>query len=222
MQSDPPELHIQCALQVGWCNNSFVLPDKVYGKKFDGIIFQSGERIHDEYSTVGTLQDWQNSIAALAVGNPLLILSISGAFTGALLQPCHAESGGIHLMGESSAGKSTCGIAASSVWGGENHKRSWRTTLNGLEGAAMLFNDGLLVLDEIGESDPREVGAMVYALVNGKGKQRARSGNARNVNSWKCFVLSNGEKSIPAIMNEGGYPCNAGQSVRLLDIPVER
>ena len=126
-------------------------------------------------------------------------------------------------MGESSTGKSTCSIAACSVWGGENYKRSWRTTSNGLEGAAMLFNDGLLALDEIGECDPREVGAIVYALGNGKGKQRAtRSGNARGVNSWRCFVLSNGEKSTQTIINEGGYRYNAGQSVRLLDLPVER
>lgn len=223
LQSNPPKLHIQCALQVGWCGNSFVLPDKVYGQDADKIIFQSGERTHDEYTTAGTLKEWQKNIAAFAIDNLLLTLAISTAFTGALLQPCHAESGGIHFVGESSTGKSTCGIAASSVWGGENYKRSWRTTSNGLEGAAMLFNDGLLVLDEIGECDPREVGAIVYSLGNGKGKQRAnRSGNARGVNSWKCFVLSNGEKSIPTIMSEGGARYNAGQSVRLLDLPVER
>lgn len=223
LQSNPPKLHIQCALQVGWCDDSFVLPDKVYGQDADKIIFQSGERTHDEYTTAGTLKGWQANIAALAIDNPLLALAISTAFTGALLQPCNAESGGIHFVGESSTGKSTCGIAACSVWGGENYKRSWRTTSNGLEGAAILFNDGLLVLDEIGECDPREVGAIVYALGNGKGKQRAtRSGHARGVNSWKCFVLSTGEKSIPTIMNEGGYRCNAGQTVRLLDLPVER
>nr|WP_217992301.1 DUF927 domain-containing protein [Nitrosomonas ureae] len=159
-----------------------MLPDKVYGQDADKIIFQSGERNHDEYTTAGTLKSWQVNIAAFAIDNPLLTLAISTAFTGALLQPCHAESGGIHFTGESSTGKSTCGIAASSVWGGENYKRSWRTTSNGLEGAAMLFNDGLLVLDEISECDPREVGAIVYSLGNGKGKQRAnRSGNARGV-----------------------------------------
>ncbi len=221
--SSPPKLHIQCALQVGWCGDSFVLPDKVYGQGADRIIFQSGERADKEYTTAGILQKWQDNIAALAIGNPLLTLAISSAFTGALLKPCNAESGGIHFVGESSTGKSTCAIAACSVWGGEKYKRSWRTTSNGLEGAAMLFNDGLLVLDEIGECDPREVSAIVYSLGNGKGKQRAtRSGNARGVNSWSCFVLSTGEKSIPIIMNEGGYRCNAGQTVRLLDLPVER
>ena len=36
-----------------------------------------------------------------------------------------------------------------------------------MEGAAALFNDCLLALDEISECDPREVGAIVYALGEG-------------------------------------------------------
>ena len=62
---------------------------------------------------------------------------------------------------------------------------------NGMEGAAALFNDCLLALDEISECDPKEVGAIVYALGNGRGKQRAsRTGSARGVVRWRCFVLS--------------------------------
>ena len=223
LQSNPPRKQIKCALQVGWCGDCFVLPDKVYGKNADSVIFQSGERNHDEYTTAGTLEDWRKNIAAYAVGNPILILAISSAFAGALIKPCNADGGGIHFVGESSTGKTTAGKVASSVWGGDHYRRSWRTTSNGLEGAAMLFNDGLLVLDEINECDPRDVGAIVYSLGNGIGKQRAtRSGNARSINRWECFVLSNGEKSIPTVMSEGGCRYNAGQAVRMLDIPVER
>ena len=90
-----------------------------------------------------------------------------------------------------------------------------------MEGAAALFNDCLLALDEISECDPREVGAIIYALGNGTGKQRAsRSGSARGVTRWKCLVLSNGERTIATAMQEGGHRAKAGQAVRLLDIPV--
>ena len=223
LQSNPPKKQISCALQVGWCNDAFVLPDKVYGNGADDIIFQSGNRSHDEYIQKGALPGWQDGVAKYATGNPILMNAISIAFAGALLKKVNAESGGIHFVGESSTGKSTCGIAASSVWGGENYKRSWRTTANGLEGAAMLFNDGLLVLDEIGECDAREVGNIVYALGNGKGKQRAsRSGSAREVNTWRCFVLSNGEVSIQTKMHEANQRSKAGQAVRLIDLPVDR
>jgi putative DNA primase/helicase len=92
-----------------------------------------------------------------------------------------------------------------------------------MEGAAALFNDCLLALDEISECDPREVGAIVYALGNGRGKQRAsRTGNARGVTRWRVVVLSSGERTIGTTMAEGGYRAKAGQSVRLLDIPATR
>lgn len=58
--------------------------------------------------------------------------------------------------------------------------RSWRATANGLEGAAVLSNDGVLILDEIKKADPRQVGDIVYTISDEQGKQRAnRSGSAR-------------------------------------------
>ncbi len=223
LQARPPKRRMRCALQVGWCSNSFVLPDAVIGPGASGVIFQSGERGHDEYTRGGTLKGWRAEIAARAVGNPIFVLGISGAFAGPLLALCNAESGGIHFDGDSSTGKTTAIEAACSVWGGPNYKRSWRATANGMEGAAALFNDNLLALDEISECDPREVGAIVYALGNGRGKQRAgRTGAARAVTRWRCFVLSSGERTIETTMAEGGHRAKAGQSVRLLDVPVAR
>jgi putative DNA primase/helicase len=92
-----------------------------------------------------------------------------------------------------------------------------------MEGAAALFNDCLLALDEISECDPREVGAIVYSLGNGRGKQRAsRTGAARSVTRWQAFIISTGERTIGTTMMEGGQRTKAGQAVRLLDIPAAR
>ena len=223
LQAKPPKRRIHCALQVGWCGDSFVLPDTVIGAAASGVIFQSGERGHDEFTKAGTLAGWQAEIAALAVGNPILVMTLSASFTGALLARCNAEGGGLHFVGESSTGKSTAVEAACSTWGGVGYKRSWNTTANGLEGVAAMFNDNLLVLDEINECNPQDVGKIVYALGNGVGKQRAgRTGNARAVTRWKCFVLSSGERTVSTTMQEGGQRAKAGQSVRLLDIPAAR
>jgi putative DNA primase/helicase len=223
LQDKPPKRRIHCALQVGWCGDSFVLPDTVIGAAASGVIFQSGERGHDEFTKAGTLAGWQAEISARAVGNPLLTLALAASFAGAMLARCNGESGGIHYVGDSSTGKTTAIEAACSTWGGANYRRSWRATSNGMEGAASLFNDGLLALDEISECDPREVGAIIYALGNGRGKQRAsRTGNARGVTRWRCFVLSSGERTIATAMMEGGAKAKAGQSVRLLDIPAAR
>jgi putative DNA primase/helicase len=223
LQAVTPKRRVRCALQVGWCGTSFVLPDEVIGPDGAGVIFQSGERAHDEYTRGGTLSGWQADIAARAVGNPLLVLAIAASFAGPLLARCNAEGGGIHLVGDSSTGKTTAIEAACATWGGPNYRRSWRATANGIEGAAALFSDGLLALDEISECDPREVGAIVYALGNGRGKQRAsRTGTARSVTRWRCMVLSSGERTLATAMAEGGRLAKAGQSVRMLDVPAAR
>ncbi len=220
LQSMTPKRRVHCALQVGWCGGSFVLPDEVIGPNASGVTFQSGERTHDEHTLAGTLAGWQREISGRAVGNPILLLALSASFAGPMLARCNAEGGGIHFVGDSSTGKTTAIEAACATWGGPSFRRSWRATANGMEGAAALFNDGLLALDEISECDPREVGAIIYALGNGCGKQRAtRSGTARGVTRWRCFVLSSGERTIATTMAEGGHRAKAGQAVRLLDIP---
>lgn len=223
LQREHPARRMRCVMQVGWAGKSFVLPDQVIGPDAADFIFQSGERGHEEHTSAGTLQGWREGISLMAIGNSMLVLALSAGFAGPLLERCNAEGGGIHFVGDSSTGKTTAIKASCSIWGGSNYLRSWRATANGMEGAATLFNDCLLALDEISECDPREVGAIVYALGNGRGKQRAsRSGAARGVARWRCFVLSSGERTIGTAMAEGGHRAKAGQSVRLLDIPVAR
>ena len=226
LQDKDPKRRVQCALQTGWASTdykAFVLPDSTIGPQANNVIYQTEGRGADEYVTAGTLAGWQAGTAAMAVGNPLLVLALSAAFAGPVLARCGAESGGIHLIGDSSTGKTTALESACSVWGGPGFKRSWRTTSNGLEGAATLFNDSLLALDEISECDPRAVGEVVYMIGNGRGKQRAgRTGAARAVARWRSSVLSTGERSITTTMAEGGHRIKAGQAVRLLDVPAQR
>lgn len=226
LQNKAPKRRIECVHQTGWAGThyqAFVLPDAVIGPMAAGVGYQSGERGSDEYATAGTLAGWKAGIAAMAVGNPLLVLGLCAAFAGPVLSRCGQESGGIHFVGDSSTGKTTIIEAACSVWGSSGYRRSWRTTGNGLEGAATLFNDALLALDEISECDPRQVGEVVYMLGNGRGKQRAsRTGSARTVAHWRCSVLSTGERTIATTMTEGGHRVKAGQSVRLLDVPAQR
>lgn len=220
LQALTPDRRMHCATQVGWCRDSFVLPDVVIGPSASGVIFQSGERGQDEHTVGGTLEGWKTHIAARAVGNPMLLIALSASFAGPLLEKCHAESGGFHFTGESSTGKTTAIEAACATWGGPNYLRSWKATANGMEGAAVLFNDCLLALDELSECDSREIGLIVYALGNGRGKQRAsRTGSARRVARWRCLVLSSGETTVETAMAAGGFKAKAGQAVRLLNIP---
>jgi putative DNA primase/helicase len=226
LQSRIPPKRLEAVLQTGWAGGDFkayALPDTVIGPQASKVTFQAQGLHADEYTQRGTLEGWKQTMAAPAVGNPVLCLGLCAAFAGPVQALVGIESGGLHLIGDSSTGKTTALQAACSVWGGESFRRSWRATANGLEGAAALFNDGLLALDEISECDPRDVGEVVYMLGNGRGKQRAsRTGTARTVTYWRCSVLSTGERSIAASMMEAGQRVKAGQAVRLLDIPVQR
>jgi putative DNA primase/helicase len=101
--------------------------------------------------------------------------------------------------------------------------RSWRTTSNGLEGVADLHNDTLLALDEIGEADPKEIGATVYCVSNGVGRARAtRTGSARKNRRWRLMLLSSGELTLSQHMAEAGRHSRAGQELRMLNVRADQ
>ena len=170
----------------------------------------------------GTLEGWREHVARACTDNPLMIVAVSLALAGPLLEPLGMDGGGIHLRGESSRGKSTIQRVAVSVWGAPGFLGSWRATANGLEGQAMACNSTLLALDEIGEVSAKEVGNAVYMLGNGQGKTRSdRTGQARAQKRWRAPILSSGEISLADKMAEDGRRVAAGQNVRLLDASAD-
>ncbi|MEX3614316.1 MAG: DUF927 domain-containing protein [Burkholderia gladioli] len=213
-----PTRHMRAATLTGWHDGAFVLPDEVIGD--DDVWFQAAGRTAP-YGVAGTLEGWQTGVAALANGNPILMLAIASGFAGVLLEPLRIDGGGLHIYGDSSTGKTTALVAGISVWGGQSFRRQWRATANGLEGAGTMHTDTLLALDEIGEVAPRDLYEASYALANGTGKSRANKyGEARKAAQWRVFVLSTGETTIIARIESGGIEAKAGQALRILDLPV--
>ncbi|WP_186029599.1 DUF927 domain-containing protein, partial [Burkholderia gladioli] len=79
-----------------------------------------------------------------------------------------------------------------------------------------------LILDEIGQVEPKEVGDIVYMIGNEAGKGRAtRNATAKPVLSWRLLFLSSGEKTLASIMGEASKTANAGQDVRLATLPAD-
>ena len=223
LQHKTPKRKVLCTGRTGWAaKGAFVLPDCVIGPGADGVVFQDGGRMGKGHGVAGTLESWQQNVARYAIGNPMLMFTMSAAFSPPLLEPTNCEGGGFHEIGGSSCGKTTKLEAARSVWGGPDFKRSWRATSNGVEGVAEQHNDCLLPMDEISEVDPREAGAISYMLANGVGKSRAtRTGASRPPKRWRTGVLSTGERSLEATMREGRVATKAGQSIRLVDVPTD-
>jgi uncharacterized protein (DUF927 family) len=82
-----------------------------------------------------------------------------------------------------------------------------------------MHNDGLLILDELSQVDPREAGEAAYMLANEQGKTRAsRVGTARAAASWRLLFLSAGEESLASLMARAGRKPTVGQEIRLAEI----
>lgn len=207
-----------CSDRTGWVNDVFITPKRVYGENAESYTYQPTAAIDSKIGQAGTLADWQAHVARYAQGNPLTMLALSSAFTGALLKQSGMMGFGLHLWSSSSDGKSTTMKTACSVWGSEFWQQ-WLSTSVGIEGSAYAHNDVFLALDEIGEATAQTVSATAYALANGEGKRRGdRSGNAKATKKWRVVFLSTGEKSLDALMKEAGMVTRAGQEVRMINV----
>lgn len=225
VQTAKTDTRAMCTKRTGWRGSAYVLPSEtIYPDGIDvseRVLLQTiGEP--SKIRQLGTSEDWRNNIGKLCSGNSRLLLSVSMAFAAPLLHLTGDESGGIHLVGMSSTGKTTALKVAASVWGGPEYLHRWRATSNGLEAIAIAHNDSLLVLDELSQVDPKEAGEIAYMLANGSGKHRARrNGEARSAASWRLLFLSAGEIGLADHMCEAGRRAKAGQEVRMVDVPAE-
>lgn len=224
LQTSRPSVFVRCVDKTGWHDGQFVLFKREIGASEARVIFQSSGYVpQDLYVERGSLEEWREHVAHYCIGNSRLLFAVSLAFAGALLEPGSQESGGFHLMGKSSIGKSTLLCLAASVWGRRDRfKSAWRATANGMEGLAASRNDSLLILDELAQVDAHEAGEAAYLLANGQGKTRAnKDGMAKPAMNWRLLFLSAGEISLSQHMAEAGKRIKGGQEIRLLEIPAD-
>ena len=218
-----PESRALSVTQPGWSNGLFVLPNAVYGRSTERMVFQTKDP--DEikrFSQSGTLESWKENVAGPSRRNSRAVASICIGLAPPLLSLIGEDNGGFHLRGNSSTGKTVCLAVGASVWGGRQLIRTWNMTTNGFEGAAAMHNDLLLPLDELGQADGKAAGEAAYMLGNGLGKARAdKNGGARAVKRFRNLVLSSGEKSLSDMMEQSGQMAMAGQEIRMVEIAAD-
>jgi uncharacterized protein (DUF927 family) len=226
LQTQCPATRVTCVDRIGWHDGSFVLPDtSIRGPGAELVIYQTDAEPDHRLDMRGTAEDWRDRIGILCGGNSRLVLAASCAFAGSLLEISGIESGGIHFVGGSSLGKTTALVVAGSVLGGggkHGYAETWRTTANGVEATAEAHNDLTLVLDEIGQVDPREAADVAYLLANGQGKTRMnRSIGLRRRLGWRLLFLSSGELTLADHSASAGKRTRGGAEVRLLNISAD-
>jgi uncharacterized protein (DUF927 family) len=221
--SAQPARLLKCVKSIGWHEGVYVLPDACYGQGEELVLRSS---MPDTlFKVKGDLAEWRERVGRFCQGNSRLVLACSAAVAAVLLKICGFESGGFHLMGNSSTGKSTALLVAGSVCGGGGQQgfvRRWRATDNALEQVAQAHNDNLLCLDEIGQLAPKAVSEVAYMLANEHGKARAtKDGAMRAVAEWRLLFLSSGEISLEQKVQEDGRRYMAGQAVRIITLPAD-
>jgi uncharacterized protein (DUF927 family) len=212
---------------VGSDEAAYILPDgAVIGATAETLVMKAApENAAQMVAQAGTLEAWKAEVAAPAAGNPMAAFLLAAAFAGPLLDACGEPSGGFHITGRSKVGKTLALRLSLSAWGPPVKGamlRDWRSTANGLEGAAEEAGDGLLGLDELHQADPREVASACYMLANESGKGRMRRDTtAQRRRTWRTFILSTGELDIATVVSRTGQSLPAGAEVRLPSISVD-
>lgn len=224
IQHARPDVRARCVNRTGWHGDVFALPRETFGdSEAEPVLFQAATIDGVTLGQGGTLVGWTEHVASPCAGNSRLVLAVCMGLAGPCIGLASAEGGGVHLRGPSSTGKSTALHIAASVCGiPERFARTWRATDNGLEGIAAMHSDLLLVLDEIGQLDPRHAGQVAYMLANGQGKSRSnRDGSPRATTQWRVLFLSAGEIGLSDLVTQSGGKMRAGQEVRVIDLPAD-
>lgn len=234
--------------RTGWWGETYVLADRAYGPEAEQVFHEAafcgrGFSVAPGSTSPATsmlgsaaylgsadsLENWKAIVAAPVSGSSRIILCTLSALTAPLMLPLGLENGGFHFYGGSSAGKTTGGLLARSVFGRAVRAEltHWRGTEAGTETIAMESCDLLLVLDEIAQLDAdqskggKRAREIVFHLCSGQPKARYGKFNQQLQNpTWRTFILSNGVAPLFDLATAAGLTRDAGDNVRLIDVPL--
>ncbi|TID28445.1 hypothetical protein JO83_02985 [Avibacterium paragallinarum] len=210
--------------KTGWTGGAYLLPNgEIIGEPNKPIIFTNKSASKIGYGKKGSAESWREEVGQHIAGNASMMLGVATALASPLLAILNADPFGVHLFNQSSKGKTTTLNIANSIYG--NPKEillTWNTTPHGINNEANSRNDGFLTLDELGQAKKfYEVENIAYSLFNGSGRiQGMKEGGNHEINRWKITALSTGEKDLETYLQTKGIAINAGQLVRLLNIPI--
>lgn len=215
----------------GWFgdNEAFVLPDRVIGGDANEVVIFDGDESHaPKFAQKGTLKEWQDNVASVAQYSSRIGFFTCIGFASPLARLVSELTGGFHLVGDSSLGKSSalrvlCSVFASSASRGDSGEMAtWRATDNAMENVCQSHSDLPLICDELGQADAKKLQSMIYMIGNEAGKKRMSGKTFANrpTASWRLMLASSGEATVEDLCKRVGVSTFAGVKVRLADIVV--
>lgn len=206
----------------GWLDSGgsgYVFGDKLFGPKSTEMVLRPSDT-NSQFDHSGTIEAWRACTQSLE-NNPLLVAPLCFALAAPLLRPLGQSTFAVSLVGHSSTGKTTVLRLTQALLGPPNPLATWSGTLNGLRASAVARNDLPLILDEIGQTNPRDIALLTYDLVNGVDKHRANSnGSQAHLSSFATVILTAGEESLSDRMTRAGDKPTGGHAARFITLRI--
>ncbi|ARK22263.1 DUF927 domain-containing protein [Sporosarcina ureae] len=173
----------------------------------------------------GELSVFLNMIQEEVMGNTALEAALCMGFSAPLvgyLSKKYSDIGTllIHIVGDSTKGKTTAALLAISPFGDPSSKekglmKTWNGTGNAIINQ-LAENHGIpVVLDELSMSTAQNLTSEIYVLTHGVEKSRLNEYmKQRKQGKWATTLISNGEQSLSVRTNQ-----NTGLSLRLMELP---
>ena len=221
LRYETPEKRVTLLTKCGWVESGLEYVSTNFKITDDNsdYVLQFIDSLDTKIQQKCSLADWQRNICKYCVCNDVLSFVLCVSLSGILLKFTNIGTTIFNLVGKSSIGKTTALCIAASCWGDKDVIKQWRTTSNALERTAFYHNDGVLILDELGQINNKEAENITYMLGNGRGKLRMKSdGDIKETNSWRAMILSSGEVGIADKIESVGGKIKGGHSVRCIDI----
>lgn len=219
----------------GWQGEKFVIGTTALTGSSEEPVFLS-ERCpsdaHSDFGVAGTSQDWSRLVNEVynrpgaepyqflfcaAFGAPLISLAGSDLWHGIP----------IALTGEGGLGKTTTCMAACSMYGQPGRfsisTNELGSTVNALISRVGLMKNLPLVMDEMTGRTTDELQGMLYALSNGKPKERNRpDGSLIDSGArWDTTAFITGNMNITAMLNQLDRNRAEATQLRCFEIPLE-
>ncbi len=214
----------------GWHKTSFCFPDGDWILDDRRSPFTCLPADHakfaDKFAGDGSLEAWRE-IDRLAVGNPLMILSIGLAFAGPVVDMLGLEAPAVQLVdARTGVGKTALAVAAGSVWGGRevgSFAESWNQTQGHFELVARSHHASLVVLDDLRTFPFKSCGMagldeVLMRFANGVGRGRLTDVGAQQ--GWSVPLLSTSNTTLDQMAARHGYAIDDAMRMRLIDVPL--
>jgi putative DNA primase/helicase len=229
-----PKRRVCLVQRPGWHARRISYGNKTYGKEDEQLVLGDLLGTHvGRFEKAGSLEEWQDEIAAPCTHSSFLVFAICIGFAAPLLRVAEIEGGGFHFFGKSSKGKSSAQFVAATLYGSGKRSvgfaRDWKATTAAQEEMGLGHCDFPLILDEMYllDSDPKvaaqKAAAVAYSIAMGTCKARSIRYTGRvpeELRQYRTLILSSGELSFAAHAQAGGRSRYDGEEARLADVPV--